>query len=335
MQNQESETNGVEKSLQDSLSTDQKERADRPKQRMNTRLWALVTLIAFLGGSFGGYFTGVHAHEADMENQAAAGQAKVAELARQVNPPDGYSVNVSFGEIGPQMLAAGAFRLDDFIQVYQQAGQPLNEEQLQIVRDGSPATVTFTRENAYFLLNFFWALGLTNKNPVLDEGPMVQNGREQAVNFASTGGWSLAARPVAELYSSTEIIKLTAEQQQRLEEVTQGVYRPCCDNPTHFPDCNHGMAMLGLLTLMAANDASVEEMFTAAKYANAYWYPSQTLELAQYFHAKEKVDFAEANSRELVGLNFSSISGFRNVHQYLADNGLLQQAPGGGNGCGV
>src|SRR5690606_3397690 len=65
MQNQESETNGVEKSLQDSLSTDQKERADRPKQRMNTRLWALVTLIAFLGGSFGGYFTGVHAHEAD------------------------------------------------------------------------------------------------------------------------------------------------------------------------------------------------------------------------------------------------------------------------------
>jgi hypothetical protein len=48
-------------------------------------------------------------------------------------------------------------------------------------------------------------------------------------------------------------------QQKRLEEVTIGVFRPCCDNPHAFPDCNHGMAMLGLLELMA-RDASVDEM---------------------------------------------------------------------------
>ena len=49
------------------------------------------------------------------------------------------------------------------------------------------------------------------------------------------------------------------------ERAAPFVYRPCCDNATHFPDCNHGMAMLGLLELMAAQGASEEEMFAAAR----------------------------------------------------------------------
>jgi len=324
------EPRAVENQIQDPNGTPQ-----RLKRRMTSRLWAFFTLIAFLGGSFGGYFAGTRSHEARMENQAAAGQSKIADLAQQINPPDGYSLDVAFGDLGPQLIEAGAFRLEDFAQVYDRAGQPLNEDQLKVLEEGSQEKVVFARENSYFLLNFFWALGLTNKNPVLEEGPMVRNGREQVLSYASTGGWSLAARPVTELYSSVELIKLTPEQQERLEKVAQGVYRPCCDNPTHFPDCNHGMAMFGLLTLLAANDASANEMFEAAKYANAYWYPSQSLELAQFFNAEQKVDFAEVNSRDLVGYSYSSISGFREVHRWLADKGLLQQAPGGGNSCGV
>jgi hypothetical protein len=155
------------------------------------------------------------------------------------------------------------------------------------------------------------------------------------VNFASTGGWSLAAKPVSDLYASAAIVKLTPDQQARLEEVVQAVYRPCCDNSTYFPDCNHGMAMLSLMELMASQGASVDEMFQAAKYANAYWYPQQTLELATYFKAAQKADFAKADSRQLVSRQFSSLSGFQNVHQWLSTNGLLQQAPGGGNSCGV
>ena len=30
-------------------------------------------------------------------------------------------------------------------------------------------------------------------------------------------------------------------------KIAKGIYRPCCNNSTYFPDCNHGMAMLGLL----------------------------------------------------------------------------------------
>ena len=298
-------------------------------RRLNT-YWALITLVSFVIGSVGGYFLGSRKHS-DM----GASQASLADLAKQVSPPEGYTIPATFGDIGPRLLEAGAMKAGDYIQVYAQAGQPLNDEQLAALQQGSPSQVVFNQENAYLLLNFFWALGLTNANPVLTEGPMARNGRDNVVNYASTSGWSLAARPVRDLYASAAIVLLTPEQQTRLEEVVQGVYRPCCDNPTGFPDCNHGMAMLGLMELMASQGALVGEMFQAAKYANAYWYPQQALELATYFKAAQKVGFDRADARQLVSRSFSSLSGFQTIHQWLSTNGLLQQAPGGGNSCGV
>ena len=304
-------------------------REKRRRRRLHT-YWALVTLVAFIAGSIGGYFLGSQKH-----GSMGAAPGEMADLVKQINPPEGYRIEATFGDLGPELLEAGALELDAFVQVYERAGQPLNEEHLAILQGSSPAQLVFNRENAYFLLNFFWALGLTNTNPVLTEGPMVRDGRENAVNYASTGGWSLAAKPVQDLYASVELVPLTPEQQERLEAVAQEVYRPCCDNPTDFPDCNHGMAMLGLLELMASQGASEDEMLQAAKYANAYWYPQQTLELATYFKVSQKADFDRADSRQLVSRRFSSRTGFQTVHQWLATNGLLQQAPGGGNSCGV
>ncbi len=310
-------------------STSELPKDRRSRKRLNT-LWSLITLVAFISGSLGGYYLGSQKH-----TQARLSQADMAMLAQQINPAEGYIVPATFGEIGPKLLAAGAIRAEDFIQVYARAGQPLNENQLNILQRGSVEQVVFNQENAYFLLNFFWALGLTNDNPILTQGPMVREGRANVVNYASTGGWTLAAKAVRDLYASTTIVELTAEQQARLEEVTQQVYRPCCDNPTHFPDCNHGMAMLGLLELMASQGATVDEMFQAAKYANAYWYPQQSLELATYFKVSQKVDFARVDARQLLSRRYSSLSGFQTVHQWLSTHGLLPQVGGGGRGCGV
>jgi hypothetical protein len=117
--------------------------------------------------------------------------------------------------------------------------------------------------------------------------------------------------------------------------VAYAVYRPCCNNPTAFPDCNHGMAMLGLLELMAAQDATADEMFEAAKYVNAYWFPQQTLEVAIFFKATENLDFADVDPRRATGRELFSGGGFRALHQWLAENGLLQQAPNQGGSCGV
>lgn len=249
--------------------------------------------------------------------------------------PDSYTIPVSFGDIGPQLLAAGAIDYDRFVQLYAEAGQPLTGQQLDILTQGSDAPVVLDSENAYFLLNFLWALGLTNANPLLTEGPMMQDGAERAGNFASTGGWTLGVKPPMVLYASTPILKLTPEQQARLEEVAQAVYRPCCNNPTAFPDCNHGMAMLALLELMAAQDATVDEMFMAAKYANAFWFPRQTLEVTAFFKNARGLDFDQVDAQEFVGVDFFSGTGFQAVHQWLAENNLLDQLPNSGNKCSI
>lgn len=278
---------------------------------------------------------GTNAVSSPSEESTSEAVTKVEAPVNSLNLPDEYTLPVSFGNIGPQLLEAGAIDYEGFVQVYEQSGQPLTAEQLTILMEGSETPVVINRETAYFLLNFFWAFGLTNKNPLLEEGPMAQYSNGDIEGFASTGGWTLAAKPIADLYASTPIITLSAEQQAHLEEAAAGVYRPCCDNPTSFPDCNHGMAMLGMLELMAAEDATVEEMFTAAKNVNAFWFPQQTLEIAIGFQSVFSKDFVEAEAREFAGPNFSSGSGFRHVHQWLVDNNLLEQAPNQGGGCGV
>ena len=68
---------------------------------------------------------------------------------------------------------------------------------------------------------------------------------------------------------------------------------------------------------------------------NAFWYPQQMLELATAFKASDKVDFAQVDAKTVVSYQYSSISGFQAVHQWLSQNGLLEQAPSSGGSCGV
>ena len=123
-------------------------------------------------------------------------------------------------------------------------------------------------------LNWYWAFGLANKNPVLEEGPM-RDPRYETANFASTGGWTLATGDAMDHYSHHTFVAFTPDQQERLEKVSKNVYRPCCGNSTYFTDCNHGMAMLGMLEILAADNASESEMYAAAEAANALWFGPQ------------------------------------------------------------
>jgi hypothetical protein len=95
------------------------------------------------------------------------------------------------------------------------------------------------------------------------------------------------------------------------------------------------MAMLGLLQLMASHGATVEELFSAAKYVNAFWFPQQNLELAIFFKESQGLDYDEVDARKLVGPSFSSGSGSQAVRQWLGDAGLIERAPSQGGSCGV
>lgn len=309
-------------------------------RRKDTALKAALLLVILLVGLGGGYLIGSRAMH--MEADGSTGQANspqgqpdAMEMMKQVNPPEGYTIPAVLGDIGARLVAAGGIDLARFVELYKQQNSPLTDEQMNIMQKGTSNRIVLTQKNAYFWLNFFWALGLTNQNEILTSGQMVSGGMDKVGGFASTGGWSLGTKDSTKLYASTNLISLTAEQQARLAEVAAGIYRPCCDNPTDFPDCNHGMAMLGLLELMASQNATSQQMYEAAKYVNAFWYPQQMLEIATAFKIANKVDFAQADASEVVSRKYSSASGFQAVHQYLAQNGLLQQAPGSGGSCGV
>lgn len=253
-----------------------------------------------------------------------------------INPPQGFEIAASYGQMGPEMIASGVIDSAKFKTTYEQAGQPLTEEQLQILERGSTQKIIITPENSYFLLNYFWAVGLANKTRILTDGEMVEyGGLKEAGNFASTGGWTLSKREAMNYYSKQELIPLTPEQEALVETVASQIFRPCCNNPTSFPDCNHGMALLGLLELMASQGASETQMFEAAKYVNAYWFPGNYYDLAVYFKSKENKNFAEIDARRLLSKEFSSASGAQAVKQWLVTEGIVAEPPKTGGGCGV
>lgn len=300
---------------------------------VNKRIKQIAGVIVFMVMIFLLGIAGSYLKWGRDETTKTSQDKEVIQLYKQVNPENGYTLPATYGNLGPQLIEAGIIELNAFKNVMTASGDALSNSQLDILNKASDEQIIITAENAHFLLNFFWAVGLANKNPVLTEGPIVKNSDGQIDRFASTGGWTLATKPITELYASLGLIPLTAEEQSRVEEVASAVYRPCCNNATLFPDCNHGMAMLGLLELMASQGATTDEMFEAAKYVNAYWFPQQTLETAIYLKTYHKVDFMDADAQLIVSNTLSSSTGAGMVHQTLEESGLLKQAAGEGGGC--
>ncbi|MBI5614540.1 hypothetical protein HY947_06455 [Candidatus Gottesmanbacteria bacterium] len=257
-------------------------------------------------------------------------------LFDEINPVAGYEINAAYGQLGPKMIATGVIDFEKFKGNYEKSGQSLTAEQENLLLQGSKDTIKITRENSYFLLDFFWAVGLANKSKILDEGDMMKyGGNKGAGNFASTGGWTLARGDAMNYYSKSVLIPLTKEQEERVNLVASNIFRPCCNNSTAFPDCNHGMALLGVLQLMASSSATERQMYEAGKYFNAFWFPGNYYDLALYFRTKEGKVFRDVDAKMLLGKDFSSASGWQSVKQWLVSKGLIEQPPKQGGGCGV
>ncbi len=278
--------------------------------------------------------SGVSAPTVDQINLAR----DIETLFDQVNPREGFAINASYSNIGYRLVEDGVIDLDKFKAVYERAGTPLSEQQLKVFSaDGLDEPIVINRQNSYFLLNLFWAFGLANENPILTEGKITQYGDVEIGSFASTGGWTIATKPLAEYFAKSDLAPLNEEQQAMLQNVAENTYRPCCGNSTAFPDCNHGMALLGVLELIAANGADEDEMFEAAKYFSAFWFPSQALDVATFFKVTDNLDFADVDPRVFVSRDLFSGRGWSALKGWLERNvgGGTQQAVPGGGGCGV
>ncbi|MEW6035168.1 MAG: rhodanese-like domain-containing protein [Candidatus Micrarchaeota archaeon] len=251
-------------------------------------------------------------------------------LAEKIIPSGGIVLPVRWNDVGPRTLASGAINLSKFEERMAFNGRPLTPEQMGILVNGSDSAIMMDRNNSYFVLNVFWAFGLANRNPVLG-GVSGKIGDASVNNMASTAGWPLGEKRGRELYNGADLLVLDARQQEFVESVANSTYRPCCNNPTSFPDCNHGMAALGLLEWMAYQNASEDEMYDALLTANSYWFPQSYIETAAYL-GYQNVSWESVGARELLSANYSSYTGYQNTRKKLEGFPPVL-IPGGG--CGV
>jgi hypothetical protein len=101
-----------------------------------------------------------------------------------------------------------------------------------------------------------------------------------------------------------------------------------CNNPTWFPDCNHGMAMLGLLELMATRGTSEKDMARAALGANTLWFPQQYQDLARLLGLQGK-RWEDGDPLELLGDKYSSAGGVQQWRATLPPSGPGAPSSGG------
>ncbi len=241
-------------------------------------------------------------------------------------PAPGFSLN--WGNLGVKMVEAGVIDRDKIESLYDH-GRGLTESEQKLLDDSNNENLVITSQNSRLALHLLWALGLSNNNPVLETGPMTDERYGDIEGFASTGGWTLARGDPLNHFNRHKFITLTPAQQLMVERVSKNIFRPCCDNSTYFPDCNHGMAMLGLLELMASQGASEISLYKTALAVNALWFPNQYQAIRTFFDSKN-MDWDSADPQEILSTKFSSVSGYKKV---------LSQIPSpeqkSGAGCGA
>lgn len=257
-------------------------------------------------------------------------QQPLSELEESVLPLGGVELPVVWGDLGEKLVSVGVIDANKFEAIYQQRGQ-FSEEYRKLLLDGGNGKLTINSSNSGYLLNLFWALGLASKNSILEKGEMSDPSYGGAGRFASTGGWTASVGNAMDHFSRHKFFNLTDEQQALVDKVSRGIFRPCCGNSTHFPDCNHGMAMLGLLELMASQDVSEQDMWKTALAVNSYWFPENYLTIASYMKSKG-VDWKDVNPQEILGSAYSSNQGYVRISSQVTTPQLQQ---GGGNGCGL
>lgn len=206
---------------------------------------------------------------------------------------------------------------------------PLDAEEKMLATLVANGSIDPSKLSQVTELNLLWAYGLANKNQVLESGPIMDPRYGGPTNMASVGGWTVTAGPVMDHYGKHALAILTTDEQALVEKIAKGIYRPCCNNSTYFPDCNHGMAMLGLLEYLASQGVTEGEMWNAAITANMSWFPDQYQTIATYMKNKG-VEWKDVNPQEILGINYSSASGYQKV---LSQIQPTKQKSGGS--CGV
>lgn len=286
--------------------------------------FVIITIVSLL------FYTGEYKNVGAYVNPPTPiPQSEADKLAQAVLPSEGHTVSVNWGDTGKRLVESGAIDVDKFKKLYS------NEQYVELLTyltDSKDKGITINRENSYFWVNTLWALGLVQKSDVLDKGIMMQEYGDNIEGLASTGGWTLGTKRAKELYSSAELIDLSADENKRVTQITEGIYRPCCNNSSAFPDCNHGMAIVGLVELMVDQGFSDTDIYKTALAFNSYWFPQTYMDLAYYFQTQEGVSWEEVDAKTILSAEYSSASGYTNIRKQI---GPVPGLTSDGGSCGA
>lgn len=253
--------------------------------------------------------------------------ADLSSLEQEVLPAEGKELPVSWGNLGPELIRLGVIDLPKFKEAVK-----LTPEQETILTEGSKENIRIDGKNSQFVVDLLWAIGLAQKSIVYEQGPMGKEYKNDAGNFASTGGWSLAKGEATKYLNKYDLIPLTNEQQELVGNIAKNVYRPCCGNSTWFPDCNHGMAALAAIELMVAGGIDETSIYKNVLALNSYWFGDSYLYVATYF-ARQGIPWEKIDAKEVLGEKYSSAKGASDIAKKV---GQLPYRPvQNAGGCGA
>ncbi len=262
------------------------------------------------------------------QEKAKTEAQNLVRIENKVINKKGYNLKISWNNLGKQLITDGVIDEKKLAQSILGKDNLTNDDTKYL--DGSNQTLTLNTQNSHFWLNVLWGLGLANKNKLLDSGDMQTSGNP--ADFASTGGYTLGQGDPMSYYSKYSYINLSPSQQAMVEEVAKNIYRPCCGNSAAFPDCNHGMAMLGLIELMVSQNFSKGDIYKAALAVNTYWFPQTYLSIAYHFEKLGK-DYSKIPAQEILSNAYSSSQGNAKVQQETI--GITWPNQGSGGSCGA
>ena len=260
-------------------------------------------------------------------------QQIVKEVQQQVLPKEGFTTKIVFGNIVPELVSYGVIDREKVTELYNSRGR-LTKEQTDLLDYYSNKPLVVNAQNATWLVNILWAIGLSNHMDINKQSPVYGS----FVNdFASTGGWTLGkADSGGEYFNKYPLISLSSTQQRRVKAIADTTYRPCCNNSTFFQDCNHGSAAMALIELGVAQGLSDDEIYRTLLHFNSFWFPQNYLETGLYFNAIKHTNWESVDPKVALSKPYSSVSGWtQNIDGVVSKiPGLLPKQQSGGS-CGT
>ncbi|MEK7182469.1 MAG: hypothetical protein AAB679_01805, partial [Patescibacteria group bacterium] len=92
-------------------------------------------------------------------------------LQKEVLPENGVELPIVWGDMGKKLTDSGVIDSKKFEGLYNERGG-LSDEEKSLLYAENNGKIIITKENSGFILNVFWAFGLSNKNSILEKGPM-------------------------------------------------------------------------------------------------------------------------------------------------------------------